>query len=711
MKQILFTGTGAVEVCDVPVPAPLPRSILVQTVYSLISTGTESAALSTYGGWRGALEKARKRPERLLQAWRLARSVGIRQAAEVVQQRLSDYLVPGYSSVGRVVEASSDDLNVKPGDYVACVGAGIAVHAEFVSVPENLYVVLPDGADLRQASFGALLCVAMHGIRRLDLSPGETVAVVGLGLIGQITLRLLAAMGYLPMGFDVRADRARKARSSGFPASWALSEVDAAEICRAMTGGHGVDGVILTAATPSDEPVNLAFDLCRRGGRVSLVGDVGLRLERPRMYKKEIELRMSCSYGPGRYDDQYELEGRDYPYSYVRWTERRNLEYAMKLIRDGRVDLSDLVTHIFPVDDAKRAYSVARAAESDTYGILFDYGVHGTNNVPAKSQSRRIVLSSPPKREQGGRIRIGVIGTGNFCKTVHLPNLEVLKEQFEIAALVSRTGSSAVSSAKRYGVPIITTDYREVLEDDSVDAVMITTRHASHARLVIEALDCGKHVFVEKPMCLSEEEGEAIVERVQRSGLIVQVGFNRRYAPMMSALREAVGTVGPRLFTCRVNVGPLGDTWSNSPEEGGRLLGEGVHFFDLCNWFMGAEPCSVHATSVGHPGVTNPNVTVTLSYPDGSVAQVVYTTLGNSSAGKEYYEAVGNGRLVICEDFVRFRAYGSSARPPRSARRDKGLREQLVAFAAAVRGQPHPVERPDERAGLLATRIALQASR
>ncbi len=710
MKQVLFSGKGEVEVCEVPVPGVLPRSVLVATAFSLISTGTEGAALSGGGGLLGVVQSVRQKPERLKQAWRLAQTVGVHQALGFIQQKLAEYSAPGYSAVGRVIDVSDPSLPVKVGDLVACVGAGIAVHAEYLVVPENLLVVLPPNVAAREASFGALLCIAMQGIRRLQLDPGEIVGVIGLGLIGQITLQLLSAMGYRSIGFDLRGDRAAKARELGFSQAWSLTEADPVQLAAGLTHGHGLDGVIVSAATSSDAPVNLAFDLCRRGGRVSLVGDVGLQLERSRMYRKEIELRMSCSYGPGRYDDEYELGGKDYPYSYVRWTERRNLEYALSLIASGKLNLAPLISHSFSIREASAAYSVVKAAAADTYGVVFEYdsATNATFLIERKVTVRGVTSTGAARRD--GLVRIAVIGTGSFCKSVHLPNLAKLRDLFAVTALSSRTGTSAMSPAKRYGIPLVTSDYREILGDASVEAVLISTRHSGHAKIVLEALSGGKHVFVEKPMCLTEAEGAAIVDRAAAAQRIVQVGFNRRYAPMLGLMREALGKGGPRTLSCRVNVGAIGDAWSNAASEGGRLLGEGVHFFDLCNWFMGSQPDAVSASAIGEQDVGNPNAAVIMRYPDGSTAQVLYTTLGHAGAGKEYFEAFGNGRTVSCEDYAQLRVHGASVAVPRSARRNKGLLLQLQGFAAAIRGQPFPVERPDEYAGLRATRIALQVS-
>lgn len=705
MQQVLFTGTGQVEVCEVPAPQVLPGSILVRTMFSLISSGTEAAALTGGGALSGIIDKVRSKPERIEQVWKLVQQQGFSNALATVRQKLLEYGAPGYSLAGIVVEVAGDVRGFKTGDLVACMGAGFAVHAELVVIPTNLAVKIPQKVRPRDASYAALLCIAIQGIRRLQLDPGAIVAVVGLGLLGQLTLQLAKAMGYRPLGFDIDATRAKFAEEKwGIPA-WSLAGSDPKQICNAHSEGHGVDGVVITAATPSNDPLDLACDLCRRGGRVSIVGDVGLNLVRDKIYRKETEIRISCSYGPGRYDDDYEVRGHDYPYTHVRWTERRNLDHALHLLAEKLIDVEPLTTALVRVDHAADAYSAIKARKGNSFGVVFDYGV--TEQTSSQNLNLRRHIALGVARPKEGQIRMAVIGTGSFCRSVHLPNLAKLRQHFSIDALVSRTGVSALVPAKKYGVATLATDYSAVIADRSIDAVLIATRHADHARIVMDALNAGKHVFIEKPMCLTVSDGEEIVSKVAETGLVLQVGFNRRFAPMLRALKQCLGSTGPRIFNCRVNVGPLGDAWSNSIAEGGRLLGEGVHFFDLCNWIMGAEPINVTGAVVGADRMENPDTLATLKYADGSVASVIYTTLGSTRAGKEYFEAIGNGRLVTCDDFVHFRAYGATASLPSGAKRNKGFREQWLAFARAIHGMDEVGDRPDAQAGLSATRIAL----
>lgn len=706
MQQVLFTGTGQVEVCEVPAPQVLPGSVLVRTMFSLISSGTEAAALSDGGALSSIVDKVRNKPERIEQVWKLVQQQGFANALATVQQKLQEYGAPGYSLAGIVVDAAADAHGFNPGDLVACMGAGFAVHAEFVVVPINLAVKIPGNVRPRDASYAALLCIAMQGIRRLQLDPGAIVAVIGLGLLGQLTLQLAKAMGYRPVGFDIDASRAKFAEDKWGVGAWSMTGSDPKQICNALSEGYGVDGVIITAATPSNDPLDLACDLCRRGGRVSIVGDVGLNLSRDKIYRKETEIRISCSYGPGRYDEDYEVRGHDYPYTHVRWTERRNLQHALHLLGEKQIDVEQLTTGMFRIDRAVDAYQTIKARSGNNFGVVFDYGVTEQSPVQNLSLQRHVTVCVPRRKDD--QIRLGVIGTGSFCRSVHLPNLAALRQHFSIAALVSRTGVSAMVPARKYGVPTVATDYSTVIADPSIDAVLIATRHADHARIVMDALDAGKHVFIEKPMCLTVSDGEAIVRKVAETGLVLQVGFNRRFAPMLRALKDCLGSTGPRIFNCRVNVGPLGDTWSNNMSEGGRLLGEGVHFFDLCNWIMNAEPTKVTGAVVGIDRIENPDTVATLKYHDGSVASVTYTTLGSTKAGKEYYEAIGNGRLVTCDDFVEFHAYGANASLPTGAKRNKGFREQWLAFARAIRGMDEACDLPDARAGLSATRIALE---
>jgi len=713
MKQVFMSGAGQIDVFDVPVPLRFRDSVLVRNAYSLISSGTEGAAVTRRSGVLGLYEKAMGSKDRVHQAWQLAQDQGYARAIEIIRHKLADHTPMGYTCAGEVVEVDHAGLPYRIGDRVACMGAGLANHAEYVAVPRNLVARVPEGVPLSAASFAALGCIAIQGIRRLELTPGESVGVIGLGLVGQICVRALAAMGYSVVGTDLSPARAQVASSVPGVAAWASGDTDSVAWVLDRTGGRGLDGVVVCAATESHAPVNLAFDLCRVRGRVSVVGSVGLGLDRARMYAKELELRLSCSYGPGRYDDGYELGGQDYPYGYVRWTEGRNLAYFLDLLGRGAIDVSALATAAYPIAEAKEAYLRVKSGDADTYGILFDYGSEGSEPTPVGSRRLQIAHAAVPGADgaatPGRPLRIGLIGVGGFAKAVHIPNLRKLPDLFHIRAVASRSGGTAGVVARKTGAEVATSDYRDLLADDGVDAVIVSTRHASHARIVLDALEAGKHVLVEKPMTTTIPDGQAIVVAAERAGRVVRVGFNRRFSPYLGAMRQAVGTVGPCMISVRVNVGAVGGHWSNTPEEGGRFLGEGVHFFDLCNWFIGEEPEAVCAMFCGEAEATNPNGEVLLRYPGGSTAHLTYTALGHAGLGKERFEVFRNGRSAVCDDFRTLQLFGGRAAARRGARGDKGQLEELREFAAAVRGQSHPVTGADARAGLVATWVALSS--
>jgi predicted dehydrogenase/threonine dehydrogenase-like Zn-dependent dehydrogenase len=714
MKQVFLSGKGGIYVLDAPVPGRIKDSMLVRNRYSLISTGTEGAAVTRNSGLMGLYEKAMSSSDRIHQVWEMAKKLGLSQTIEIIRNKLVDYTPIGYSTVGMVVEVDNQDMPFQPGDWVACMGAEFAFHAEYIIVPRNLAARVPDGVAAEQAAFAALACIAMQGIRRLALTAGERVGVIGLGLIGQITMRLLAGMGCRPYGLDLSPVRVSLAKACPNAEAWSLDERDSWQHVMSLTGGVGLDGVIICAATESDAPVNLGFDLCRKSGRVSIVGDVGLSLERAKMFKKELDLRMSCSYGPGRYDPDYEIRGQDFQFAHVRWTEGRNLEHFLWMLQAGTLNLGDLISTQFAIDEATAAYAHIKSGDPTVLGVLLDYGEPPA--LPeAASAARggvRVEIGPVPPaiiKHVGERpIRLGIIGAGSYVKSMHLPHLTKMKGDFEVRTLVSSTGASAAVAARRFKVPVAASDYRTVLDDPDIDAVLIATRHSTHARFALEALAAGKHVFIEKPMTTSLEDAAAIVEAADRSNLIVRVGFNRRFSPYTQGLRDAIGHSGIRILYARVNIGILRNDWSNTKEEGGRLLGEGVHFYDLANWFMGSEPIGIAAGMAGARDNTNPNASVLLSYADGSHANVLYTSLGDNRMGKEFFEAFGNGKSARLEDFVSIKVWGGKIRG-KFRRGDKGQRDCLSEFAAAVQGRPFPIIGADARAGLAATRIALEA--
>lgn len=704
MKQVFLSGQGKIELFDAPAPARLSGGILVRNGFSLISSGTEGAAVTRASGVMGLYEKARKSPEKVEQIWTMVQSQGLSRTWEVVQGKLGDHTPLGYSSAGVILETDGE-LDLTAGQRVACMGAGFASHAEYVAVPRNLAVPLPDNVSTEHAAFGALGCIAMQGIRRLELSPGERVGIVGLGLIGQLALRLATAMGYQAYGFDIDGRRVEHARANGGAIQVVNSSAsDPVAAVADMTGGVGLDGVVICASTKSDTVVNQAFGMCRRRGRVSIVGDIGLKLERARMYAKELEVRLSCSYGPGRYDTDYELAGRDYPLPFARWTERRNLEYFVELLAAGRIDISDLVSARFEVERCSEAYALIKAGDAEIYGVLLDYRLPETPALPADAGIVR--YDAPASATAGDTIRVGMIGVGAYAKAIHVPNIQKL-DGMRLDAIASRGGASAAAVARKVKARYATSDAARIFDDPEIDAVVISTRHASHAGLVKAALAAGKHVFVEKPMATTIADCQAIAEAQARSGRIVRVGFNRRFSPMLQAMKRAISE-GRRLFNIRVNVGAIGSHWSNTTEEGGRLMGEGVHFFDLANWMMGAEPVAMTAQFLGRPDELNPDASISLRYADGSVANIVYVTVGHTALGKEYFELFGGGRSVVVDDYNRIAGYGCSVSVSRRHRGDKGQLKAMEEFSRAVR-TGEGGEGADVRAGTYATAVAALA--
>ncbi len=703
MKQVLLSAGGDIQVYDVPVPQRFSDAALVRNAFSIISSGTEGSAVTKHSGARGLYEKATASQARVEQVWNMAKTGGVLKTYAAVKSKLKEYAPIGYSSAGVVVETDTPQFPFQPGTRVACMGAGLANHAEYAAIPRNLMAKVPDGVALEEAAFAAIACIAMQGIRRLDLSPGESIGVIGLGLIGQITVRLLAAMGYSAFAADLDPSRVADATEVSGVRGWVIGQDDGQTVAMEATGGVGLDGVIICAATESDAPVNSAFDLLRPRGRVSIVGDVGLGLERAKMYRKELELRLSCSYGPGRYDDAYEMRGQDYPIAHARWTEGRNLAFFLDLLGSGRLSLASLVTKTFPIDDAKAAY--ASVKEGGVYGVALDYKLPETPTAP-DAASRTIRRKDSRIKGANDRVGLGIIGVGSFARGMHLPNAQKLDSLFDISGMASRGGATAAAAAERYDAEVATTDYRVLLDDDGIDAVLIGTRHAAHAQAILAALDAGKHVYVEKPMTTTIEDGEAVLAKAEETGLIVRVGFNRRFAPMLRDLRDGIGGSGVRALSMRVDIGPVGDDWSNTAEEGGRFLGEATHFLDFANWFMGGEPVSMAGAFADAADLTNPNGAVTLGYGDGCMAQLIYTSLGSGKMGKEHFDAFGSGRTGRVDDYTAL-TLSSRKRASRNGAGDKGQLEALREFGEAVRGNPR--DGADARAGLAATRMAVRA--
>lgn len=677
MKQVLIRG-GGVAVEDVPAPAAGAGSVLVRVEWSCVSAGTESAsvAMSALPLYRRAL----KQPEHAKRALEIARNEGFIRTYKRVRGQLAAGLPTGYSAAGVVVGVGEDVDGFAVGDRVACAGAGIANHAELIDVPVNLAVRVPDDVALADASTVTLGAIALQGIRRASPTLGEAVGVIGLGILGQLTVQMLRANGCRALVTDLDPTRVAHAVAHGAEDA----SGDFAERCRALTGGFGADAVIVTAAAASSEPMHDAAQACRRKGRVVIVGDVGLELRRSDLYAKELDVVMSTSYGPGRYDDVYELEGRDYPIGYVRWTENRNMEEYLRLVSVGAVQLGGLDRRTYAVDDAQRAF------DEKPLLALLEYPER------AGAPARTVRLRSLPARE--GVLRVALVGAGGFAQGSHVPNLLKLRDRFELRAVVSRTGSTAKAVADRAEAAYATTDLDEALGDPEIDLVLISTRHDLHAEQALRALRAGKHVFVEKPLALNDDQLREIEAFYSdREAPLLMTGFNRRFSPAAVRARELLAQrTTPLVAEYRMNAGyiPL-EHWVHGPEGGGRNIGEACHVYDLFDALVGDVAAeSVTARAIRADGTrlaANDNFVATIAYADGSVCTLTYTALGHRDHPKERMEVFADGTVLTLDDYKSLQVAGRGS-GWRSTTQQKGHVEELEALARALReGGPWPI--------------------
>ena len=687
MRQLLQNvSTGEITVEDVPAPARGPASLLVASRFSVISAGTERAALEI--GRASLVGKARARPDLVTKVVESARTEGLAMTYAKVRGRLGEPNALGYSLCGVVLEAC-DGAPAAPGELVACGGAGHASHAEVVTVPRTLCARVPDGVVPEDAAYATLASIALHGIRLAEVGLGDVVAVVGLGLVGQLTLELLSASGADALGVDPDPSRVAIARQAGFYATTDPTELEA-EVAR-RTDRRGADGILVTAASSSSAPLATGTAVARERAVVCVVGDVALDSPRAPLFAKELRLVVSRSYGPGRYDPTYEEQGIDYPAGYVRWTEGRNLEECLRLMAIGRLRPSRLTTHTFDLEDGPEAYALL-GGEQASLGILLRYPGRqdaGERRLALPGNRRSRVL----KASRRDRLRVGVIGAGAFARSVLMP---LLARHADIAAVATATGLSARSSARRFGAPLATTDASEVLTAEDLDAVLIATRHDTHAEYAATALAAGKHVFVEKPLALEEQQLQRVEEAAASSDRVLVVGFNRRFSPLAVRLREALGRSGPLVITYRVNAGRLPRShWTHDPEVGGgRIVGEACHFVDLAAFLCGSRPVEVSAAAVG--GGSEPREDIacaTVRWADGSVAQIVYSAFGDPALPKERIEVLGEAGAGVLDDFAELRLYRGGREEVVSGRRDKGHAAEIEAWLSACRTgvQPWPV--------------------
>lgn len=687
MKQVVQDfKTGRLFVDEVPVPALVPGFVLVRNHYSLISAGTERSTVST--AQASLLGKAKQRPDLVKQVLDNLKKDGFSETLKRVRTKLETLKELGYSSAGTVLASLDHDGRFKPGDRVACGGGGYATHASVVSVPQNLVVKVPDSVDLDVAAFTTVGAIAMQGVRQANPRLGEFVCVIGLGLLGQITAQILRANGCEVFGVDTSEAAVDLARKSACHDARNRSDPGLATAMDVFTGGRGFDAVIITAATQSTDPVELASAVLRQKGVIVIVGAVPLNVSRePHFYRKELELKISCSYGPGRYDSAYEERGIDYPYGYVRWTENRNMSAFVRLLQKKAVDVSPLITHVFDIEHADRAYDIVMGKVQEHHvAILLKY-------PDAKAVSEKCVTKCRTAKPCD-RLGIGFIGAGSFAQKFLIP---YARHYGELVAVVTSRGITARSVAQKFGFSRFTTELRDILDDTGVNAVFIATRHNTHAALTVAALKAGKNVFVEKPLCLTRDELGLVLEAAQRPGSgILMVGFNRRFAPLaVEARRFFSQCPEPLVINCRVNAGVIPrDHWIQTEEGGGRILGEVCHFVDLLQHLVGADPVSVFAQCVQSENWKVPdqdNIVIVIRFSNGSIGEISYTASGDKLLGKERIEVFGGGQSFIIDDFRTGECY-SGARRKRLRMPGKGHQEEVKAFLEAVRnGLPSPV--------------------
>lgn len=686
MKQVLQSlSDGSTQLADVPSSRASRGAVLVHSTTSLISAGTERMLVDF--GKANWVDKALQQPDKVRMVLEKARTDGIASTVDAVRSKLDEPLAPGYCNVGRVAEIGAGVEGFSVGDRVVSNGK----HAEVVAVPKNLCARIPDGVSDEAAAFTVLGAIGLQGIRLVNPTLGECVVVTGLGPIGLMTVQMLRAQGCRVLGVDFDASRLALARSFGAEICNPAAGEDVLAAAAAFSRGVGVDAVIITASTKSNDPVSQAARMCRKRGRIVLVGVVGLELSRAEFYEKELTFQVSCSYGPGRYDPVYEEGGQDYPIGFVRWTEQRNFEAVLDLMASGALDVAPLVSHRFPIEQAADAFSLL-ASDTPSLGILLQYR---PDEAPERLSARTVALASSPAP---GKANVAFLGAGNYAGRVLIPAFKAAGASLN--TVVSSGGVSAVHFGRKHGFAQASTDGAAVLADPSVDTIVIATRHDAHAGQVLDALRAGKHVFCEKPLCLALDElAEIEAEATARPNQLVMVGFNRRFAPQVVKVKALLAPIAePKSFIVTVNAGEIpANHWTQDPSVGGgRIIGEGCHFIDLLRHLAGAPIVSAHTLAMGsYPGlaIRDDKVSISLGFADGSTGVVHYLANGHKGFPKERLEVFVAGRILQLDNFRKLRGWGWKGFSGLNLwRQDKGTQACVDAFVESIRtGSPSPI--------------------
>ncbi|MEJ7623925.1 MAG: bi-domain-containing oxidoreductase [Pyrinomonadaceae bacterium] len=679
MKQVIRRGLKEIIVDEVPDPGVSYNHVLIRPHYSLISTGTETADIHT----DSIVKEVADNPSHLQTVWNVMKKTDPVATFNEVRAKFSDYAVLGYSGAGVIVETDAAVTDLQIGQRVSYGGEGTG-HGETINAGRNLVARVPDNVTFQEACFTTLGAIAMNAVRLAEIAMGDVVAVVGLGLVGQLTAQLARCQGAVVIATDLDAKRVEMARRTGADRALVGGEMTVTEV-RSLTNGLGADCVIVAAASKSAKPLQDGVSMTRDRGRVIMVGACPIEIPRAEMYVKELSFRVSRAYGPGSYDPKYEKEGQDYPIGFVRWTENRNMEEFLRLVSVGKVNVKSLISHEYDLDDAPTAYKTIMSNGGASMAVVLKYAAASFDDAAAYEPRRKVVVDASAAVD--GEVNFALVGAGNLAKWAHLPALKDISGA-SLRAVHSNNGARGKSYAMRFGAAYASSDLDEILRDTDVNAVLIASRHKEHARQITAALAAGKHVFVEKPMAVTADECRQISEAVESSGQQLMVGFNRRFAPYYVEMkRNLAGRTSPMAVSVRMNSPGIENGWAAEPIQGGVILGEGCHFIDLMYWLTGSEPVSVSAQGFGVH-----NAAATFKFADGSIGNFIYTVVGSESSGGEMVEVFAPGVAVTTEDFKKLTVKKKARKDTSKYFPAKGYEAQLASFVNSIRtGTPTEV--------------------
>lgn len=710
MKQVFQNPkTGKTVLEEVTPPPVRAGGVLVKSSFSVISAGTERNIIDL--SKKSMLQKAKERPDYVQKFFMLMKTKGIGAAWRVAQSKLGTEIALGYSSAGRVVAVGAGVEGIKVGDKVACAGQNYASHAEWAFVPKNLVAKIPAGVDEQSAAFATLAAIAMQGIRQASLTPGENVGVVGLGLLGQLAARMLKAYGHPVIGFDVNGAQVAFARENGLDEGVTIGKDNAASAVAKFTNGKGLDAVLVYASAKTDEPLKLAVETVRNRGRVVQIGNIETKIPWRDFNAKELSFIASRSYGPGRYDPSFEEGGHDYPFAYVRWTEKGNLEEFLRLLAEKKVSVASLITKTFPIDEALQAYDLVFKPKGLVHGLVLSYPPKGT-----AEETLALPVTPRPAADSKVTVKIGLVGLGSFMNSTIIPHLKEVKD-VEVRAVCHTKGLPAKKTGIAAGATYVTADYEKLLEDKEIDLIICATRHRSHAAMAIKALEADKNIYIEKPLALNKGELDRVMKAAERSKGRLIVGFNRRFSHhFVKAREEFANAKTPLQILYRVNVGPLEPShWSYDDAEGGRLIGEGCHFVDALQFLTGSRPARISVSRIPAGGAVphEENFTMNVEYENGSLGTVVYTALGNFRLPKEYLEIYGDGKIMVIDNFKNAKLIeGNRTTNLSEWHQNKGYTEEISRMVDAIKnGKPSPMTLEELYLSHLATFKAAEALR